>query len=51
MEKDKYVGDWFGYVSVDDVSRILKDYVIGGKVLQDIWRGRCGVKDDVKKSD
>jgi hypothetical protein len=34
-------GDWYGYVTPDDVGRIL-DHVIRGEIVRDRWRGRMG---------
>lgn len=45
-EMEKWFGDWFGYVALDDVERIIKNYIVKGKLgqLKDIWRGRCNMK-------
>jgi hypothetical protein len=40
---DQYVGDWFGYVSIEDVNeKIIKEYILNNNIPKDIYRGRFG---------
>lgn len=32
-------GQWYGRVKPAHVPQILKDHVLGGKIVQEIWRG------------
>jgi len=36
-------GDWYGYVTPDDVPRIVDQHIIKGEILVDLWRGRLGM--------
>jgi len=36
-------GDWYGYVNVKDVSRLLESSIVKGEIVQDLYRGRTGV--------
>jgi (2Fe-2S) ferredoxin len=35
-------GDWYGYVTPDDVSRIIDQHLLGGRIVAGLWRGRIG---------
>lgn len=36
-------GDWYGYVSPDDVPRIVERHLEGGGLVTSLWRGRMGM--------
>lgn len=36
-------GDWYGYVSEEDVKRLIEISVIRGDIVHDLYRGRTGV--------
>ncbi len=36
-------GDWYGYVTPDDVPRIIDQHMLKGKIVTDLWRGRMGL--------
>ena len=36
-------GDWYGYVTPDDVARIIDEHILGSKIVVDRWRGRMGL--------
>jgi hypothetical protein len=36
-------GDWYGYVTPQDVPRIVERHIVGGEILVDLWRGRMGL--------
>jgi (2Fe-2S) ferredoxin len=40
-------GDWYGFVTPEDVPRLLEDHLAGGKVVTDLWRGRMGLAPDL----
>jgi hypothetical protein len=39
-------GDWYGYVTPDQVPRIIEQHIVNGQVVQDLWRGRMGLTPD-----
>jgi (2Fe-2S) ferredoxin len=36
-------GDWYGYVTPEDVPRIVDRHIMNGEILVDLWRGRLGL--------
>jgi hypothetical protein len=36
-------GDWYGYVTPDDVPRIIDQHIVGDHIVTDLWRGRMGL--------
>jgi hypothetical protein len=36
-------GDWYGYVTPPDVTRIIENHILSGQILADRWRGRMGL--------
>lgn len=48
----KYFGDWFGYVSLEDVDRLVEHYIIGGELknVKDLWRGRCDMSNSIAQT-
>ncbi len=36
-------GDWYGYVTPDDVPRLVETSIVGNHILPDLWRGRLGL--------
>lgn len=46
----KYFGDWYGYVNDGtDVDRLVDEHLLRGKIVKDMWRGRCGMDLDAAK--
>jgi len=39
-------GDWYGRVSPCHVHFLVKEAVLGKKIVKDLWRGRCGSRSD-----
>ncbi|HVE92878.1 MAG TPA: sucrase/ferredoxin-like family protein [Actinomycetota bacterium] len=39
-------GDWYGYVTPDEVPRIVEAHLQGGQIVADLWRGRIGMGED-----
>lgn len=37
-------GDWYGYVTPQDIPRLVEDHLVGGVIFKDLWRGRMGVE-------
>lgn len=35
-------GDWYGYVTPEDVPRIINQHILRDEVVTDLWRGRMG---------
>lgn len=36
-------GDWYGYVTPDDVPRLIDQHLLQGEIVSDLWRGRMGL--------
>ena len=36
-------GDWYGYVTPEDVPRLIERHLLGGTVVTELWRGRMGL--------
>jgi (2Fe-2S) ferredoxin len=36
-------GDWYGFVTPEDVPRLVEDHLVGGNIVTDRWRGRLGM--------
>ena len=48
---DKVIGDWYGFVSPDDVPTILEQHIGKGRIVDRLWRGRMGLsKEEQKKA-
>jgi (2Fe-2S) ferredoxin len=39
-------GDWYGYVTPNDIPRIIDWHILKGKIVTDLWRGRMGLSPD-----
>jgi hypothetical protein len=39
-------GDWYGYVTPDDVPRLIDEHILGDQIVTDLWRGRMGTTPD-----
>lgn len=39
-------GEWYGYVTPDDVPRIVDQHIRSGDVVKELWRGRMGMTHD-----
>lgn len=39
-------GDWYGYVTPADASRLVRRAVLDGQIVADLWRGRMGLSAD-----
>lgn len=37
-------GDWYGFVTPQDIPRLLENHLLGGEIVTDLWRGRMGVE-------
>lgn len=49
-EMKKYFGDWYGCVNdAEDVDRLVDSHLVRGKIVKDIWRGRCAMELDADK--
>jgi (2Fe-2S) ferredoxin len=35
-------GDWYGYMTPEDVPRLIEQHILGGRPVADLWRGRMG---------
>ncbi|KAE9598552.1 putative thioredoxin-like ferredoxin [Lupinus albus] len=47
----KVTGHWYGYVALEDVSVLIQQHIIKGKILESLWRGQMGLsKNEQKKS-
>ncbi|GAB2278978.1 hypothetical protein Dimus_013645 [Dionaea muscipula] len=42
----KVVGDWYGYVTPNDVAELLEASFERGEILDHLWRGRMGLLND-----
>jgi len=40
-------GDWYGYVDLSDVDRLINTHLIANRIVKDIWRGRAGMKNEL----
>lgn len=45
---NKCLGDLYGYVSVNDIPRLINDHILNNEVQKDIWRGRVGVRKELQ---
>jgi len=36
-------GDWYGYVTPQDVPRLVEQHLVEGRIVTDLWRGRMGL--------
>jgi (2Fe-2S) ferredoxin len=36
-------GDWYGYVTPENVSDLIEQHLIEGKIVRELWRGRMGM--------
>jgi (2Fe-2S) ferredoxin len=43
----KVFGDWYGYVDENDVDRLIQEHLVKNNIVTDIWRGRCGLKQEL----
>nr|AAM62596.1 sucrose cleavage protein-like [Arabidopsis thaliana] len=39
----KITGNWYGYVTPDDVPELLDQHIAKGEIIQRIWRGQMGL--------
>ncbi len=39
-------GDWYGYASPADAPRLVRQAILDGQVVADLWRGRMGLRAD-----
>ncbi|XP_019447057.1 PREDICTED: uncharacterized protein LOC109350298 [Lupinus angustifolius] len=42
-------GHWYGYVAPEDVSVLLQQHIIKGKILESLWRGQMGLSENEQK--
>jgi (2Fe-2S) ferredoxin len=43
---NKVFGDWYGYVDINDIDRLIDQHLVHHRIVKDIWRGRAGMKPD-----
>ncbi|HVL80588.1 MAG TPA: sucrase/ferredoxin-like family protein [Actinomycetota bacterium] len=43
-------GDWYGYVTPDDVPRIVDEHLQSGEIVGDLWRGRMGTTPEEQRA-
>jgi len=48
-ENEPVTGDWYGYVTPDDVPELLEQHIGQGKVIEQLWRGQMGVEKTAQK--
>jgi (2Fe-2S) ferredoxin len=36
-------GDWYGYVTPEDIARVVDEHILAGQLVRDLWRGRMGL--------
>jgi hypothetical protein len=36
-------GDWYGYITPENVSELIDQHLIQGKIVSELWRGRMGM--------
>jgi hypothetical protein len=36
-------GDWYGFVTPDDVPGLVENHLVRGNIVTDLWRGRLGM--------
>ncbi|XP_010435980.1 PREDICTED: uncharacterized protein LOC104719713 [Camelina sativa] len=41
----KITGNWYGYVTPDDVPELLDQHIAKGEIIQRIWRGQMGLSE------
>uniref|UniRef100_A0A7N0ZY87 Sucrase/ferredoxin-like family protein n=1 Tax=Kalanchoe fedtschenkoi TaxID=63787 RepID=A0A7N0ZY87_KALFE len=42
-------GHWYGYVTPDDVPELLEEHILGGTIVNQLWRGQMGLTEDQQK--
>jgi len=45
----KYFGDFYGFVSLEDVDKIIEQHLMHGKIVRENWLGRCDCSKDTAK--
>ncbi|KAK9705014.1 hypothetical protein RND81_07G027100 [Saponaria officinalis] len=43
-EEGKVIGDWYGYVTPDDVPDLIDVHIGKGELIKKLWRGQMGLK-------
>lgn len=41
-------GNWYGFVTPEDVPRLVENHLLEGKIVTDLWRGRMGMEPEVQ---
>jgi (2Fe-2S) ferredoxin len=41
-------GDWYGYVTPEDIPRLVENHLVEGQIVTDLWRGRMGMIPEVQ---
>jgi hypothetical protein len=36
-------GDWYGYVTPENVASLIQQHLVQGNIVRDLWRGRMGL--------
>ncbi|KAH9607184.1 hypothetical protein KSS87_021250 [Heliosperma pusillum] len=39
-------GHWYGYVTLDDVPKLLEQHFLKGEIVESLWRGQMGLSED-----
>ncbi|CAF2273966.1 BnaA04g10370D [Brassica napus] len=47
----KISGNWYGYVTPDDVPELLDQHIAKGEIIQRIWRGQMGLSEGVAEKE
>ncbi|XP_074320111.1 uncharacterized protein LOC141656921 [Silene latifolia] len=39
-------GYWYGYVTLEDVPKLLEQHIVKGEIVESLWRGQMGLSED-----
>ncbi|XP_051141033.1 uncharacterized protein LOC127258283 [Andrographis paniculata] len=42
----KVAGNWYGYVTPNDVAELIEEQILKGEIVERLWRGQMGIADD-----
>ncbi|CAH8392199.1 unnamed protein product [Eruca vesicaria subsp. sativa] len=45
----KVTGNWYGFVTLEDVPQLLEQHIYRGEILDRLWRGEMGLSEDDQK--
>ncbi|PKA48347.1 hypothetical protein AXF42_Ash020439 [Apostasia shenzhenica] len=43
-------GHWYGYVTPEDVTLLLERHIVKGEIIDHLWRGQMGLKEDDQRN-